>query len=100
MKIFSKKNKPDNIIDTKKISKNFFIAAGRLTRQKNFHYLIDEFNEFLKFNQSYNLLIFGKGELEKSLVSSIKKKKLSDKVFLMGHTENLYYYIKYLYFNC
>ncbi len=94
MKIFLKKNKPDNLIDTKKISKNFFIAAGRLTRQKNFHYLINEFNEFLKFNQSYNLLIFGKGELEKSLVSSIKKKKLSDKVFLMGHTENLYYYIK------
>ncbi len=94
MKIFLKKNKPDNLIDAKKISKNFFIAAGRLTRQKNFHYLINEFSEFLKFNQSYNLLIFGKGELEKSLVSSIKKKKLSDKVFLMGHTENLYYYIK------
>ncbi len=94
MKTFLKKSKPDSLINKEKISKKYFIAAGRLTKQKNFHYLINEFNKFLKFNDSYNLLIFGNGELQKSLITLVKRKNLADKIFLMGHSENLYYYIK------
>ena len=43
----------------------YFIAAGRLTKQKNFIYLIDEFNSFLKDHPNNNLLIFGEGEQKK-----------------------------------
>ena len=47
-----------------------------MTKQKNFSYLINEFNEFVKINSNYNLYIFGSGEEEKNLRSQIIKKKL------------------------
>ena len=45
----------------------YFIAVGRLTKQKNFLYLIDEFKSFLKDYPKNNLLIFGEGEQRKKL---------------------------------
>ena len=57
-----------------KKKKKFFISVGRLTKQKNFSYLINEFNEFVKINSNYNLYIFGSGEEEKNLRSQIIKK--------------------------
>ena len=71
------------------LSKNFFIAAGRLTKQKNFIYLINEFNEFLKVEKKYDLLIFGEGEEKQKLKKIIKQYNIEDKVFLMGHTKSL-----------
>ena len=71
------------------LSKNFFIAAGRLTKQKNFIYLINEFNEFLKVEKKYDLLIFGEGEEKQKLKKKIKQYNIEDKVFLMGHTKSL-----------
>lgn len=38
----------NNLIDFSKIKKNFFISVGRLTRQKNFIYLLEEFYFFKK----------------------------------------------------
>ena len=43
----------------------YFIAVGRLTRQKKFTYLINEFYNFCQ-NNDYNLLIFGNGEEKKN----------------------------------
>ena len=63
-----------------KKEKKFFISVGRLTKQKNFSYLINEFNEFVKINSNYNLYIFGSGEEEKNLRSQIIK-KLEKKFF-------------------
>ena len=94
MKILLKKNNSNDLINKNFISNNYFIAAGRLTKQKNFEYLINEFTEFYKQNKNYNLLIFGKGELKKKLISLIKNKGLNNIVHLMGHKENLYYYMK------
>ena len=51
-----------SIVDS---SKGFFIAVGRLTKQKNFLYLIDEFKKFLNIYPNEKLLIFGDGELKK-----------------------------------
>ena len=45
--------------------KDFFIAVGRLTKQKNFIYLISEFKKFLNIYPNEKLLIFGDGELKK-----------------------------------
>ncbi len=94
MKTFLQKTRQNDKIDNKIIDKKYFITAGRLTKQKNFHFLIDEFDKFLKHDKSYNLLIFGEGELKKSLNTLIKNKQLKDKVFLMGYSKNLFYYIK------
>ena len=72
----------------------YFIAVGRLTRQKNFNYLINEFSDFSKKNNEYNLLIFGDGEEKKMLTRQIKKKKLNNKIFLMGFSNNIDFYMK------
>ena len=76
------------------IKKDFFISVGRLTAQKNFEYLINEFNTFKKKNDNYNLLIFGEGEKEGILKKKILNYGLENKVFLMGYTKNIYAYMK------
>ena len=54
-----KKKKINNRL---KMEESFFLAVGRLTKQKNFRYLIDEFSEYLKIKPNQKLLIFGEGE--------------------------------------
>ena len=80
--------------DILKVSNKYFLAAGRLTRQKNFSYLIDEFLEFSKKNKDINLLIFGEGEQKEELLNKIKINSLEKRVFLMGHSKKIYYYMK------
>ena len=46
--------------------KKIFYISRRLTHQKNFSYLIDEFYEFTKINFDYDLYIFGEGEDRKN----------------------------------
>ena len=75
--------------------KKIIFSAGRLTKQKNFSYLIDEFFDFCKVNNEFILYILGDGEEAKILENKVKEKKLTDKVFLIGHVDNVYKYFKY-----
>ena len=77
-----------------KYKKKYFISVGRLTKQKNFNYLIDEFYEFTKNNDDTDLLIFGDGEEKNSLIKKIGNKNLEQRVFLMGHNKYVYSYMK------
>lgn len=70
---------PFNGIRTKNI-----VAVGRLSKQKNHKILIEAFSKLSKKFKDYNLIIYGEGELREELISLIKKKKLTDKVFLPG----------------
>ncbi len=88
----SKYNEQD--INYELIKEKYFIAVGRLTRQKNFNYLINEFCDFSKKQNEYKLLIFGNGEERKILSDKIKKKKLSNRIFLMGFSNNIDFYMK------
>ena len=72
---------------------NYFIAAGRLTKQKNFMYLINEFDKFCSIYPKEKLLIFGEGELENKLINEIKKRDLSKNVILAGYADNIYKYM-------
>ena len=74
--------------------KRIILSAGRLTRQKNFSYLIEEFSEFLKSNNDFVLMILGEGEEKKKLIKLIDKKKLKDKIFLLGFKKNVFNYMK------
>jgi glycosyltransferase involved in cell wall biosynthesis len=111
LKVFSKSNLfflPDPIVYTKKFVKKFskitdisdipsgeyFISVGRLTKQKNFTYLIKEFNKFLSKKNDVNLLIFGEGEQKNILKNLIAKFKLEKRIFLMGYSENIYYFMR------
>ena len=63
---------------------------GRLTKQKNFAYLITEFSKFSKFNQDFVLIILGDGEEKNLLLRIIKKKKLEEFIFLLGYKKDIY----------
>ena len=112
MNIFDEKKihfLPDAIIDTKDIrknlkkirqldkkffNKNYHMAVGRLTKQKNFSFLLYEFKKFLSKNPNEKLFIFGEGEEEKKLLQIISSEKIKDSVFLMGYSSDIFTYMK------
>ena len=91
---------PKNIINNIKISKNnwkdrnYFLAIGRLTKQKNFIFLIDVFK---KFNNHKNnkLIIVGNGEQKNKLLKFIRLNKLNDTVEIHNYTKEIFDYYKY-----
>ncbi|MGL3827290.1 glycosyltransferase [Candidatus Pelagibacter communis] len=111
-KVFYKKKVfflPDAIIDITKFQsqthnqriklpsdgeKKIILAAGRLTKQKNFTYLIQEFMKFSNLNDNFILIILGDGEEKNKLQNFIKINKLESKVHLLGHVKNVYKYMK------
>ena len=74
--------------------KKFFISVGRLTKQKNFKYLINEFSKFCETNNNFDLLIFGEGEEKEKLKKLINEKKMSKKIFLKGYSKNIFFFMK------
>lgn len=87
-------SKPENIKINKITSRKVILTVGRLTTQKNHKYLIEEFNNFLKTSDEYDLLILGDGEEKKKLEKLILKLKLVNRVHLLGRVENVYDYMK------
>jgi len=100
---------PDAILSSKKIissrikyemntnfenSKKIILSVGRLTKQKNFSYLIDEFKKFSICNDDYYLYIIGEGEERKKLENKIDQNNLQNKVYLLGHKKNVFAYMK------
>ncbi len=75
-------------------NKRIILSVGRLTRQKNFSYLINEFCNFLKFNNDFVLLILGEGEEKKKLSQLIEKKELKEKIFLLGYKKDVYSFMR------
>ena len=94
VKDITQKKNMSNIGNYEKIKKNYFLSAGRFTRQKNFIYLIREFGKFLKLYPDEKLLIIGEGELKKKMQEEIIKLDLSNSIRLQNYTENIYYFMK------
>ena len=89
------KKKLDNNISNKELFKEkTIISIGRLTKQKNFEFLIKAFNKIMDEYPNFSLLILGEGEKRKTLEILIKKLNLDNKVFLIGHEQNIYKYLK------
>lgn len=74
--------------------KNFFLAIGRLTKQKNFAFLINCFAKLIEKEKNLNLVIIGAGEEKNKLKSIIQKKKLEKNIFLLGYKDNVFEYFK------
>jgi glycosyltransferase involved in cell wall biosynthesis len=91
---FNDKINDKNFSQSGSIPDNFFLSVGRLTKQKNYFYLLDEFKALCRKYPDQKLLIIGDGELKKEIEKSIKQLGLSDNVFLIGHTSNVYYFMK------
>ena len=74
--------------------KKIIISIGRLTKQKNFSFLLKAFALLKKKYPEYHLLILGEGEERKKLEFIINDLKLSECVNLLGHKKNPYKYLK------
>lgn len=83
LKIFSNENKKQN-----------YVAIGRLTKQKNFIFLINCFKKIIYSNRNINLYILGEGEEQKKLEDLIIKANLEENIFLEGYQKNIYEYLK------
>ena len=92
IKVNNFKNKNYNYQNV--IKKKYFISVGRLTKQKNFKYLINEFSIFAENNLEYDLYIFGDGEEKERLNNQINKNKMQNRIFLMGHNDDIYFFMK------
>ena len=90
MSEFKKTKKNKNDVQKKK----YFISVGRLTNQKNFSYLINEFSEFVKTHSDYELYIYGEGEDHIKLQNLINKKKIGDKIFLKGYSKEINFHMR------
>ena len=60
------------------------IHTGAFRKQKNHKFLIDIFNEVLKNDSSYKLILIGKGPLEKDVINQTKSYGIEDKVLFLG----------------
>ncbi len=93
LKKFNKKKNLPEILNLLK-NKRIILSAGRLTKQKNFSYLINEFSDFLQINDEFVLIILGEGEDRKNLDKLIDIKNLRDKIFLPGFKKDIFNYMK------
>ena len=93
----------DPIINVKEINRkknekidynNFYLAAGRLTKQKNFMFLCKAFKEIIEENDQIKLLIAGNGEDEIKLKEFIRKNNLENNITLLGYIDNIFPYFK------
>ncbi|MAR99750.1 MAG: hypothetical protein CMH24_00035 [Nitrosomonadales bacterium] len=74
-------------------NKKIIVGIGRLTKQKNFVLLISAFKEILKKYPNYLLIILGEGEQKLELLKLTKNLNIENKVYLVGHQENVYKYL-------
>jgi len=94
IKDFINKKKHKKLKEDNELNKDFFLAAGRFTKQKNYIYLIKEFEKLLKIYPDEKLILIGEGELKKKIENTIIKKKLSKNIALYDYTNNIYFYMK------
>lgn len=86
-----KKQKSEMIFDKSNFN---MICVGRLTRQKNFSLIINNFKKLLNIKSNLKLYILGDGEQKDYLLNLIKDNQLTDKIFLLGFKKNVFNYIK------
>ena len=89
---FSKK-KNEKIKDLEIEKKNLIIGIGRLTKQKNFLFLIRAFKKILIKYPNYHLVLLGEGEQKKLLIRETKKLEIQDKVSFLDYKKNVYKYL-------
>ena len=85
--------KKEKLNDKTFLNKKILVSIGRLTKQKNFSFLIFSFHKILFKYPDYNLIILGEGEQRKILEKLILDLKLTDKVHILGYQENIYKFL-------
>ena len=86
---FNKKIK----LKSKFLGMDYILAVGRLTKQKNFQFLIKNFKRLKLKYPKLNLIILGEGEEKNYIEGIIKKLSLTESVFLQGFENNVFNYL-------
>ena len=73
--------------------KDYFLAIGRLTKQKNFLFLAECFAELIKDYPDIKLFIIGIGEDELKIRDIIKKNHLEQNILLLGYQKNVFKFL-------
>ena len=80
-------------IKNENLNGNVYVSIGRLTKQKNFIFLLKCFKKIIEKNNNNYLYILGNGEDFQKLKNYIEKNNLKKNIFLEGHKENVYEYL-------
>ncbi len=88
--IIKLKNEENN---QKKKSKNNILAIGRLTKQKNYIFLLEVFNKLLGLKNDLKLTIIGEGEDREIIENKIRSLGIESHVKLEGFQKNVYKYL-------
>ena len=72
----------------------YLLCIGRLTKQKNFSFVIKNFKILKKKFKNLKLLIVGEGELKHKIEDQIEKLDLKKDVVLKGFQPNVYKFFK------
>ena len=70
------------------------IAIGRMTKQKNYSFLIKNFEKLTFKYTDIKLIIIGDGEEKNNLKNLIKELNITNKVKLVDYELNIYKYLK------
>ena len=88
------KIKKNDIIDKSSIyDQEYIISIGRLTKQKNFLFLVNAFKHVLLKLPNINLVILGEGEDRFKIQKKINDNFLNGKIILAGEKKNIYPYL-------
>jgi glycosyltransferase involved in cell wall biosynthesis len=86
--------KKNDIIDKSSIyNQEYIISIGRLTKQKNFLFLVNAFKHVLLKLPNINLVILGEGEDRFKIQKKINDNFLNGKIILAGEKKNIYPYL-------
>lgn len=62
---------------------------GRFEKQKNHNFIIDVFNEILKINKNYKLILIGDGSLKNKIIKKVNKLHINDNVIFLNYRNDI-----------
>ncbi len=92
--IFSYSDLRDIKRKSKKVKKeNFYLSVGRLTKQKNFEFLIRGVSEYNKTNEKkIKVIVIGEGEDKNKLINLTKTLKIEEYIKFLGFKKDVFEY--------
>ncbi len=70
--------------------KDYFVAVGRFTKQKNFEFLVKNFIELRRKYKDIKLIILGDGELLDRITKIVNNEKLENEILILGFKKNVF----------
>ena len=90
--LVKQKNEPISEFNLKK--NDYFLSIGRLTKQKNFTFLIRCFSKLVKEHKDIRLVIIGVGEEKDKINQLIISNNLENNIIFLGYQKNVFKFLK------